>query len=182
MGFKLPVADKLDGSKKNVPQNKAVIRQAEKKDAETVFQMIRALAEYHGEDAEFRATLKDVQRDGFGEHSIYESWLAEIDGVPWGLATFFLTYSTFKGKACLHLDNLFVKEDARGWKLGEKLLALVKQRALELNCCRLELEVHRENPARAFYEKLGFSETSDRVYVLAGENLKAPDFRNRAAT
>ena len=83
MGFKLPVADKLDGSKKNVPQNTVVIRQAEKKDAETVFQMIRALAEYHGEDAEFRATLKDVQRDGFDKHPIYESWLAEIDGVPW---------------------------------------------------------------------------------------------------
>jgi len=99
MGFKQPVADKLDGSKKNVPQNKAVIRQAEKKDAETVFQMIRALAEYHGEDAEFRATLKDVQRDGFGEHSIYESWLAEIDGVPWGVGYFFSHLFHFQGQS-----------------------------------------------------------------------------------
>ena len=31
------------------------------------FKMIRSLAKYHGEGAEFRATIEDVERDGFGE-------------------------------------------------------------------------------------------------------------------
>ena len=44
-----------------------MIRQAEKKDAETFFKLTRSLAEYHGDEANFRATLKDVLRDGFGE-------------------------------------------------------------------------------------------------------------------
>jgi GNAT superfamily N-acetyltransferase len=171
MAFTKTFAGQHNSLKKKVPQSRPVIRQAEKKDAETVFMLTRLLAEYHGEEADFRATLKDVLRDGFGERPLYESWLAEIDGVALALATFFITYSTFKGKACLHLDNLYVKEDARGWKLGEKLIAQVKLRANELNCYRLELEVHQHNPARVFYEKLGFSESPDRVYILAGENL-----------
>lgn len=138
--------------------------------------MIRALAEYHGESADFRATLEDVERDGFGESPLYESWLAEINGTPLGLATFFLCYSTFKGKPSLLLDNLFVQESARGAKIGEKLVKQVSKRALELNCCRMELLVEKNNPARAFYEKLGFSETADRVYSIYSEN-----FNNLAA-
>ena len=51
----------------NDVQDKIVIRQALKKDTETVFKMIRSLAKYHGEGAEFRATIEDVERDGFGE-------------------------------------------------------------------------------------------------------------------
>ena len=42
----------------NDVQDKIVIRQVLKKDAETVFKMIRSLAKYHGEGAEFRATIE----------------------------------------------------------------------------------------------------------------------------
>jgi len=54
----------------NDVQDKIVIRQALKKDAETVFKMIRSLAKYHGEDAEFRATIEVVELDGFVELQI----------------------------------------------------------------------------------------------------------------
>ena len=114
--------------------------------------------------AEFRATIGDVERDGFGNYPLYESWLTEVDRVPLGLATFFLYYSTFNGKPSLLLDNLFVQESARGLKIGEKLVTKISCRALELNCCRIELLVEKNNPARAFYEKFGFPETADRVY------------------
>ena len=49
----------------NDVQDKLVIRQTLKKDAETVFKMIRSLAKYHGEDAEFLATIEVVERGGF---------------------------------------------------------------------------------------------------------------------
>ena len=63
----------------NDVQEKIVIRQALKKDTETVFKMIRSLAKYHGEGAEFSATIEDVERDGFGNYPLYESWLTEVD-------------------------------------------------------------------------------------------------------
>ena len=63
----------------NDVQDKIVIRQALKKDTETVFKMICSLAKYQGEGAEFRATIEDVERDGFGSYPLYESWLTEVD-------------------------------------------------------------------------------------------------------
>jgi|TARA_B100000745_G_scaffold35646_1_gene22126 ribosomal protein S18 acetylase RimI-like enzyme len=88
------------------------------------------------------------------------------------LATFFLCYSTFNGKPSLLLDNLFVQESTRGVKIGEELVTKISYRALELNCSGIELLVEKNNPARAFYEKFGFSETADRVYSISSENFK----------
>ena len=82
------------------------------------------------------------------------------------MATFFLCYSTFNGKPSLLLDNLFVKESTRGVKIGEKLVTKIGCHALELNCCRIELVVVKNNPARDFYEKFGSPETADRVYSI----------------
>ena len=45
----------------NDVKEKIVIRQALKKDVETVFKMIRSLAKYHGEGSEFRTTTEDVE-------------------------------------------------------------------------------------------------------------------------
>ena len=54
----------------NNDQDKIVIRQALKKDAETIFKMIRSLAKYHGKGAEIRATIEVVELDGFVELQI----------------------------------------------------------------------------------------------------------------
>ncbi len=48
---------------------------------------------------------------------------------------------------------------------------------LELNCYRVELRVHKRNPARVFYEKLGFSLTPDRVYFMSVEGLEELEHR-----
>ena len=88
------------------------------------------------------------------------------------MATFFLCYSTFNGKPSLLLDNLFVQESTRGVKIGEELVTKISYRALELNCSSKELLVEKNNPASAFYEKFGFSETADRVYSISSENFK----------
>jgi predicted GNAT family N-acyltransferase len=88
------------------------------------------------------------------------------------LATFFLCYSTFNGKPSLLLDNLFVQESTRGEKISEELVTKISCRALELNCPSKELLVEKNNPASAFYEKFGFSETADRVYSISSENFK----------
>ena len=54
----------------NDVKDKIVIRQALKKDAETVFKMIPSLAKYHGDGAEIRATIEVVELDGFVELQI----------------------------------------------------------------------------------------------------------------
>ena len=82
---------------------------------------------------------------------------------------FFSATLPYNGKPSLLLDNLFVQESARGVKIGEKLVTKISCLALELNYCRIELLVEKNNPARAFYEKFGFPETADRVYFTVSQ-------------
>ena len=65
-----------------------------------------------------------------------------------------------------------VKAAARGTGLGRKLLAHVAQIGRARNCKRLDLSVLHWNPARSFYEKLGFRELDEwRPYRLSGEGF-----------
>jgi len=80
----------------------------------------------------------------------------EAPGTPVGFALFFATYSTFRTRACLHLEDLFVLQEHRGHGHGQALLAAVAQEAVRLQCPRLDWNVLDWNqPAIDFYESLG---------------------------
>ncbi len=144
----------------------AHLRQAVVDDAPVLHRLLKALAAFHGPETAFWSTPEAIARDGFGPEARYESWLAEVQGEPVGVATFFLTYSTFKAQACLHLDNLFVEPAFRGRGVARQLLERVRTRAQELRCVRVDLHVYATNPARQVYERFGFEHTSDAVYTL----------------
>jgi ribosomal protein S18 acetylase RimI-like enzyme len=55
------------------------------------------------------------------------------------------------------LEDLYVREDARGTGLGRALAEAVIERATARGCARVELDVNTENaPALALYRSLGF--------------------------
>lgn len=63
------------------------------------------------------------------------------------------------GHKTLYIDDICVKEDARGQRVGEALYKEVKRLAKELVCDRITLHVWECNPgARVFYEKMGMKE------------------------
>jgi GNAT superfamily N-acetyltransferase len=67
------------------------------------------------------------------------------------------------------LEDMYVEERSRGMGVGERLLMAALERAQALGCRRVELDVNEMNePARALYEKLGFSSFSPE---LGGNNL-----------
>jgi GNAT superfamily N-acetyltransferase len=69
---------------------------------------------------------------------------------------------------CL-LEDLFVRDDARGSGVGRALAQAVLDLASERGCRRVELDVNEANaPALALYESLGFSAQDDRY---GGRNL-----------
>jgi ribosomal-protein-alanine N-acetyltransferase len=58
----------------------------------------------------------------------------------------------------LHINNLAVLPDLRRTGIGSTLLTFVLNKGLELGARRATLEVRRSNdPARALYERFGFS-------------------------
>jgi GNAT superfamily N-acetyltransferase len=150
-----------------------VIREATASDAATIVRLVIELATFEGLADEVRITEADVLRDGFGERPRFKCLLVEVDGQAMGMALYFATYSTFEGRANLYVEDLYLAESARGQGLGRKLLARLAAIALERGCRRLDLEVLDWNPARDFYDRLGFQHREGWLpYRLGGDALQ----------
>jgi GNAT superfamily N-acetyltransferase len=133
------------------------IRWATENDAALIVHFIRALAIFEKEPVEqVRITEADVRRDGFGEHRRFEVLIGEVDRKPVGFALFFPNYSTWEGKPGLYIEDIFVDESMRGTGIGRKLIAAVAKIAQSRGCARIDLAVLNWNPARGFYNRLGF--------------------------
>jgi GNAT superfamily N-acetyltransferase len=100
--------------------------------------------------------------------------IGERGGKPVSFAIFFHSYSTFKGKPGLYLEDLFVKPEVRGLGVGKRMLAKLAQIAEERECVRFDWSVLDWNKSAIdFYEKLGAKPLSEWiVYRLAGEALQ----------
>jgi GNAT superfamily N-acetyltransferase len=149
------------------------IRPALPTDAAIIVAMVRELAVFEREPlASVEASEADVLRDCFAPSPRCEVLIGEVDGAPQGFLLFFHNYSTWLGRAGLYVEDLYVRDAARGLGLGRRLMAAVARVAVERRCRRLDLSVLHWNPARRFYEQLGFVEQADwRGYRLAGEAL-----------
>ena len=69
------------------------------------------------------------------------------------MSFYFIRYSTWKGK-CLYLEDLVVKEEYRGKKIGEALFEATIKTAKEINAKQMNWQVLDWNePAINFYKK-----------------------------
>jgi len=100
----------------------------------------------------------------------YHGALAWLDGEAVGQINCFAGFSTFAARPLLNIHDIVVHASVRGRGIGQALLAWAEQRAKELGCCKLTLEVLSNNArAMASYELAGFA-----PYVLdpaAGQAL-----------
>ena len=144
-------------------------------DAGLILGFIRALAEYERLLDDVEATEDDIRRDLFGENPRAFCEIAEKDGEPVGFALWFYNYSTFRGRAGIYLEDLFVVPTERGSGAGKALLARLAQRCVEADLGRLEWAVLNWNaPSIAFYDSLGAGAMDGwTVRRLDGEALKA---------
>lgn len=136
--------------------NDIEIRPAKSEDVETIFQLIRALADYEKLSHEVTGTAALLHEHLFGAHPCIEALLADHQGQPIGFALFFTNYSTFLTKPGIYLEDLFVMPEYRGKGIGKALLRALARLALERDCGRLEWSVLDWNePAIAFYQRIG---------------------------
>ena len=100
--------------------------------------------------------------------------MAEVDGEPVGFALWFRTFSTFRGRPGLYLEDIFVNRNTGGVGSARRLLAAVAQRAVERGCGRLEWSVLNWNaPAIGFYRGLGAQPMDEwTVYRIDDEPLR----------
>ena len=115
-------------------------------------------------DAEMRARVERVMT---GAES--EFLLAGDRDRPAGVCQLRYRFGVWLGSPDCWLEDLFVRESARGRGHGRALVRAAIGRARERGCRRIELDVNEANPAAlALYEDLGFSAW---VEEASGRNL-----------
>jgi GNAT superfamily N-acetyltransferase len=79
-----------------------------------------------------------------------------VDGKAAGFALWFYSFSTFRGRHGIYLEDLFVRPEHRGAGVGKALLVNLAQRCVQEGLGRLEWAVLDWNaPAIAFYRSMG---------------------------
>jgi len=146
------------------------IRPATREDTSVLRSLIRELATYEKKPEKAVVTEADLLRDAFGPAPKFRALIAEWEGEPAGYTTFFYFYSTFKGRAALFLEDLFVLEQFRSKGIGKAMLVEVCKIAVNEGCFGLRWEVLDWNrPAIKFYEKLGADFMHERKVVAFDE-------------
>lgn len=131
------------------------IRRGTIHDMPAVLELIKELAVFEKEPDAVVVTVADLERDGFGNNPLFQTFVAELNGEIIGMALFYYRYSTWKGKT-IHLEDLIVREAHRGTGAGSALYREVMQFAKQEGLRRVEWAVLDWNtPAINFYEKSG---------------------------
>ncbi len=156
-------------------QNSPVqVRAAVPADGEKIISLIKGLADYENltqPDAEAQARLL---RDAFGPAPRFSIFLAEIEGEAAGYAFIFETYSTFRAKPKLYLEDIFVRPEYRSKKAGFALFKRCVEEAQRRGCISIEWSVLDWNElAQKFYLQLGAKQQKEWfTFQLSEENFQ----------
>ncbi|MDC0339411.1 GNAT family N-acetyltransferase [Flavobacteriales bacterium] len=132
---------------------KITIRQSQKEDMPKVLEYIQELATYEKAPDEMENTVEDLEKNGFGDHKVFDCIVAEIENNIVGFALYYTGYSTWKGRT-LYLEDFLVSEDYRGKGIGKLLFNQVILEAKKRNVKRMDWQVIDWNkPAINFYNK-----------------------------
>ena len=152
------------------------IRRSTPDDVPVILELVRELAAYEREPDAVVATEADILRDGYNASPAFHVLLADDDdGRTIGFALYFFSYSTWRGRRCLYLEDLFVRPEHRGRGAGLALMRTLAREAVANECPRFCWQVLDWNePSIAFYERLGAEVQREWLSVrLEGDALRA---------
>ncbi|MFK7990034.1 MAG: N-acetyltransferase family protein [Sandaracinaceae bacterium] len=151
------------------------VRLATVADADTIHRFIVELAVYEREPDAVEVTPDVLAAQLGASPPPFECLLAFDGATPLGMALFFHTYSTWRGRQGIHLEDLWVTPAARRRGVGRQLMSALAKTAQERDCARLEWAVLDWNElALAFYRGLGATGMNGwTTWRLDGEALTA---------
>lgn len=127
------------------------VRLAQRGDLPAIHNLVRELAIYEKAEHEFVASLEEYRRDF--EAGIFEALVAENSVGVVGMALYYMTYSTWKGRM-LYLEDFVIRESHRRQGIGQLLFDGFLEQARQKECRLVKWQVLDWNqPALRFYEK-----------------------------
>ena len=128
------------------------IRMATVEDMPAVMELITELAIFEKSADQITNTVEQLAEDGFGDHPLFETILAQDDDTIIGMSLYYFRYSTWRGKR-LYLEDLIVTQSYRGRGTGRLLFEATIDKAKEQRCTGMVWQVLDWNqPAIEFYQ------------------------------
>ena len=139
-----------------------LVRSLRAEDAPRFLELIEGLADYERLPRPDAAARERLIQDALSEPPRFRTLLAEIDGEVLGYAVYFFTYSSFRARPTLYLEDVFVVPDRRGEGAGVALFRACAREAVANACARMEWQVLSWNtPSIDFYKRLGARQLED---------------------
>jgi len=131
--------------------------------------LVRLMGEYisdkMGDGIPYNEEQKIQLVKGLYEHPSRLVLLARSGDAFVGLTNCFINFATFTVKPYVNVHDVIVSQEWRNKGVGRKLLETVIEKAEELGCSKVTLEVRDDNRnARHLYNSLGFS-GSDHTWL-----------------
>lgn len=128
-----------------------VIRKGTADDIPAVFSLVEELAIY--EKAEHEVVTNIELYEKLFKESLFDFFVAEEKGEVHGIALYYFTFSTWKGKM-MYLEDFVVFPEQRGRGIGRLLFEAVIEEAKASECAMMKWQVLDWNvDAHRFYEK-----------------------------
>ncbi|KAK3389764.1 acyl-CoA N-acyltransferase [Podospora didyma] len=174
------------------------VRHARREDIPAILELIRELADYEHElhsveatEAKLLATIAFAPSTSSSSSTTDTSGLPQTEpisptkparclilhtpaGEPAGIALYFYNYSTWRARAGIYLEDLYVKQSERKNGYGKRLLVELAKELVAMKGGRLEWSVLKWNePSIKFYESIGAKMMSEWVGMrVDGEGLE----------
>ena len=136
------------------------IRAAAAGDGAILHAMVRELAVHHGHEQDFTAKPADYERFLSDPAAVNGALIAFWEGEPAGCAIWQRSYSTFRGRETLYLEDLSVLPGFRRRGIGRELLKAVAR-----------LAVSRDLPAITWL-MMGWNADARRLYGSVGADIE----------
>ncbi len=151
------------------------VRSLQAGDVPSLLELIDGLADYEKLPRPDAAARERMAADALRKPPRFSSLLAEVDGQVIGYAIYFFTYSTFRARPTLYLEDIFVLPERRGQGAGVALFRACAREAVSQGCARMEWQVLAWNePSIEFYKRLGARQLGDWLpFRLDDESLLA---------
>lgn len=144
-----------------------MIRFATKEDIDEILTLCKEHAEFEESHYTAEGKKEALLKALFSDSPLLYCLVAEHEGKIYGYATFMKQFSTWDAAHYVYLDCLYLREEARGLRTGEKLMEEIKKESLKLGCELMQWQTPDFNTrALKFYNRMeAYSKTKERFFL-----------------
>ncbi len=143
------------------------IRHAIPTDIDQIVALCEAHANYEEVTYESKEKRQRLASALFSEKPKLYCLVADIKGVLVGYVTYMKQYATWDADEYIYMDCLYLKEYARGSRIGEKLVRRIQEEGKKMGCSHVQWQTPDFNTrAIKFYKRIGASSKPKERFFL----------------